>query len=179
MASPAFVSTTALKRERLLGGVDASLANGMARRIVLLIAVCAFGAFAPVAFGWEFVKGPPKVETAPWHPLLDASHNPQTHVLGLSISTGYCAGEPPPKVDHVRVVERPKTARNPSKSAVITAYVRFPAPMEVEGEVKPGEPQPGCAGIGVGIFKRIRLKRPVEGMLLYDGSFSPPRRVQP
>lgn len=153
--------------------------NGLARRVVLVMAVCAFGAFAPVAFGWEFVKAPPKVETAPWHSLVNTPRDPQTHVLGLSISTGYCAGEPPPKVDHVRVVERPKTARNPSKSAVITAYVRFPTPMEVKGEVKPGEPQPACAGIGVGIFKRITLKRPVEGLLLYDGSFSPPRRVRP
>lgn len=145
----------------------------------LLIAVCAIGALAPIASGWEFVKGPPKVEPAPWHALLESSRNPRTRVLGLSISTGYCAGEPPPRVDHVKVIERPATARNPSKSTVITAYVRFPAPMEVEGEVKPDEPLPGCAGIGVGIFKRIKLKRPVEGLLLYDGSFSPPRRVRP
>jgi hypothetical protein len=145
----------------------------------LLIAVYAIGALAPVASGWEFVPGPPKVEPAPWHPLLEAPRNSRTHVLGLSISTGYCAGEPPPRVDHVKVIERAKTAKNPSKSVVITAYVRFPAPMEVEGEVKPGEPQPGCAGIGVGIFKRIKLKRPIEGMLLFDGSFSPPRRVRP
>jgi len=145
----------------------------------LLVAVCALGALAPVASGWEFVKGPPKVESAPWHPLLSGSHNPRTHVLGLSISTGYCAGEPPPELDHVQVVERPKSAKSPSKSAVITAYVRFPAPMEVEGEVKPGEPQPVCGGIGVGIFKLIKLKRPVAGLSLFDGSFSPPRRVRP
>jgi hypothetical protein len=157
--------------------------GGHAKRICatccLLLAAFAVSTLTSVAFGWEFVKGPPEVESAPWHSLLDISHNPRTHVLGLSISTGYCGGEPPPKLDHVKVVERPETAENPSKSAVITAYVRFPAPMEVEGEVKPGEPQPGCAGIGVGIFKRIRLKRQVGGLLLYDGSFSPPRRVRP
>jgi hypothetical protein len=145
----------------------------------LFIALSAIGTLAPVAFGWEFVTGPPRVESAPWHALLETSRNPRARVLGLSISTGYCMGEPPPKVDHVKVIERPKTAQNPTKSAVVTAYVRFPAPMEVEGEVKPGEPQPGCAGLGRSIFKRIKLKRPVDGLLLYDGSFSPPRRVHP
>lgn len=144
----------------------------------LLAAVCALGALAPAAFGWEYVSGPPKVESASWHSLV-AARNPRTHALGLSISTGYCVGEPPPEFDHVKVIERPKTAKHPKKSAVITAYVRFPAPTEVEGEVKPGEPRPACAGIGLAIFERVGLKRPAEGMLLYDGSFSPPRRVRP
>ena len=147
--------------------------------VCCLLATACAGTLAPVAFGWEFVKGPPKVASAPWHPLLEAAGDPRTHALGLSISSGYCVGEPPPKFAHVKVIERPKTAKNPSRSAVITAYVRFPAPTEVEGEVKPGEPQPACGGIGVGIFKRIKLKRPVKGLALYDGSFSPPRRVRP
>ena len=164
---------------RRVGATMGSYWKRISVAVCLLITAYAFGALAPVASGWEFVTGPPKVETAPWHPLINASPNAQTHVLGLSISTGYCVGESPPRVDHVRVVEQPKTASSPSKSAVITAYVRFPAPMEVEGEVKPGESQPGCAGEGVGIYKRIRLKRPVEGLLLYDGSFSPPHRVRP
>lgn len=138
-----------------------------------LVVVCALGVLAPVAFGWEYAPGPPKIESAPWHPL-GAGRNPRTHVLGLSISTGYCAGEPPPKFDHLKVIERPKTAKHPTKSAVITAYVRFPAPAEV----KPGGPQPACAGSGAAFFERIRLKRSVEGMQLYDGSFSPPRRVR-
>ena len=145
----------------------------------LLAVVCALGGLASVAFGWEYVSGPPKVESAHWHALHEASRDSQTHVLGISISTGYCAGEPPPKFDHVKVIERPKTTKHPTKSAVITTHVRFPAPTEVEGEVKPGEPQPVCAGIGVAILKRIKLKRPVKGMLLYDGSFSPPHRVRP
>jgi hypothetical protein len=143
----------------------------------LSAALCALGAFAPPAFGWEYVSGPPEVESALWH-SLEAAHNPRTHVLGLSISTGYCRGEPPPEFDHIKVIEQPKTTKHPMKSAVITAYVRFPAPTEVQGEVKPGEPQPACAGVGVAFFERIRLKRSVEGMLLYDGSFSPPRRVR-
>jgi hypothetical protein len=157
--------------------------GGNARQIgvvcCLLATVCALGVLAPVAFGWKFVKGPPKVESAPWHPLLEAPVEPRTRVLGLSISSGYCVGEPPPRFDHVKVIERPKTARNPFGSAVITAHVRFPAPVEVEGEVKPGEPRPACGGIGVGIFKRIKLRRPVGALALYDGGVSPPRRVRP
>ncbi len=88
-------------------------------------------------------------------------------------------GEPPPRFDHVEVAERPKAVRKPFKSAVITAYVRFPAPLEVEGTVNPDEPRPACGGIGMSIFRRIKLKRPVDGLLLYDGSFSPPRRLWP
>jgi hypothetical protein len=58
-------------------------------------------------------------------------------------------------------------------------YVRFPAPLEVEGTVNPDEPRPACGGIGMSIFRRIKFKRPVDGLLLYDGSFSPPRRLWP
>src|SRR5262245_51925281 len=97
----------------------------------LSAAFCALGPFAPLAFGWEYINGPPKVEPAPWHPL-EAVRNQRTHAVGLSISTGYCLGEPPPKFDHVKVIERPKTTKHPTKLAVITAYVRFPAPMEVK-----------------------------------------------
>jgi hypothetical protein len=143
-----------------------------------LAVICALGAHAPVALGWEYVSGPPKVEPARWHALCPPARKPKTHVLGISISTGYCAGEPPPELDHVKVTERPRTTEQPKKSAVITAYVRFPAPTEVEGEVKAGEPQPACADLGLAIFKRVKLKRTVEGMLLYDGSYSPPRRVR-
>lgn len=181
----AIVAETDISREKV-DEVGAGVAYPMTVRpgglltcvvCCLLVAACA-GALAPAAFGWEFVKGPPKVESAPWHPLLEAG-NSRTHVLGLSISSGFCVGEPPPRFAHVKVIERPKTARYPSKSAVVTAYVRFPAPTEVVGEVGPGEPRPACGGIGVTIFKRIKLKRAVEGLALYDGSFSPPRRVRP
>ncbi len=178
---PTVMPTRHADYDPIASGVREATMGGHARQIgvvcCLLATACALGALAPVALGWEFVKGPPKVESAPWHPL-QAPSEPRTHALGLSISSGYCVGEPPPRFDHVKVIERPKTAKNPSGSAVITAYVRFPAPTEVEGEVKPGKPQPACAGIGVGIFKRINLKRPVEGLVLYDGSFSPPRRVR-
>jgi hypothetical protein len=63
----------------------------------LLAALCALGGLAPVAFGWEYVAGPPKVESAHWH-ILEVASNPKTHAIGLSISTRYCAGEPPVSV---------------------------------------------------------------------------------
>ena len=42
----------------------------------------------------------------------------------------------------------------------------------------PGEPHPGCAGIGLGIDKRVKLKRPVRDMVFLDGYYDPPRQVK-
>jgi hypothetical protein len=100
-------------------------------------------------------------------------------IFYFSVSSGYCLGEPKPEIDHVELVERPKTSKRPFKSAVITVFLRFPAPTEVIGSVNPDEPQPGCAGIGLGILSRIKLKRNVDDLALFDGSFAPPRRSWP
>src|SRR3954467_8542485 len=74
----------------------------------LTAATCVLGVLAPTAFAWEYVHGPPKVETALVHPVLASGSGQGTHALGLSISSGFCAGEPPPKFDHMKLVERPK-----------------------------------------------------------------------
>jgi hypothetical protein len=36
-----------------------------------------------------------------------------------------------------------------------------------------------CSGLGWGRTPRIKLKRPPKSLFLYDGSYSPPRRVWP
>jgi hypothetical protein len=128
---------------------------------------------------WKFVAGPPKVEVARWGVGVLGRGEPlvKGKVLTIGVSTGYCLGEPEPVIDHIRVVERPKTPERPFKSAVITAFMRFPAPTEVVGTVNKGEPVPACAGLGYTLRHRIKLKRPVRDLFVFDGSHSPPRRV--
>jgi hypothetical protein len=36
-----------------------------------------------------------------------------------------------------------------------------------------------CAGLGLGLPKRIRLKRPAADLFIYDGGYNPPRRQWP
>lgn len=128
---------------------------------------------------WKFVSGPPKVEAARWFvDSLDKSESPvEGKVLAVAVLTGFCLGEPKPVIDHIRVVERPKTPERPFRSAVITVFVRFPAPTEVVGAVNSGEPHPGCAGLGYSLRRRIKLKRPVRELFVFDGAHTPPRRV--
>lgn len=127
---------------------------------------------------WRFVSGLAKVEVARWR-LGRGKRVPPVKgkTLTIGVLTGYCLGEPRPVIDHIRVVERPETVKRPFKSAVITAFVRFPAPTEVVGTVNEGEPVPGCAGLGYGLSRRIKLKRPVRRLFIFDGNRSPPRPV--
>lgn len=135
----------------------------------------------PAERNWHYVEGPPRMETAPWFSLRSREHFsgrfPTRKSLLVSVLTGYCLGEPLPVVDHVRVIERPKTAKRRIRSAAVTVFVRFPAPTEVVGTVNEGEPQPGCAGLGLRLRTRIKLKRPVARLFVFDGSREPPRRV--
>jgi hypothetical protein len=146
----------------------------------MLTMVLAFAvlAFPSTALGWEYRQGPPKVEASAWTVSLLPDRKPAIEgerTLTLYTAGGYCIGEPPPQIDHVKVIERPKTEERPYKSAVITVFLLHPAPSEVVGEVQPGEPVPACAGLGWNGTKRIKLKRPVRDLRLYDGSADPPR----
>jgi hypothetical protein len=155
--------------------------TGLACSVAAVSFACAFGVGAPAASAWEYVTGPPKVEAEAWQPLPLPSGKPRIEgrALTLSVMTGYCGGEPPRRIDHVKVVERPTTGERPFKSAVISVFVLQPAPREVVGPVNPGEPIPACSGLGQRLVRRIKLERPVDGLFLYDGSFSPPRRAWP
>lgn len=125
---------------------------------------------------------PAKVETAHWAVALPAKDKPSVkgRTVVLRIFSGYCLGEPKPEVHHVTIVERPPTEELPFKSAVLTAYVVHPA---FEREVPPSNTEHvihnACAGVGFDLFKRVKLKRPVSKLRLYDGSFSPPLKVWP
>jgi hypothetical protein len=129
---------------------------------------------------WTLTHGPPKVETVHWYAGRCCPRDARAvgRTLELGVLSGRCLGEPSPRIDHIEVIERPPTAQRPFGSAVITAFVRFPAPLEVLGPVNPGEPQPGCAGVGIGLTGRVNLKRPLSKLFLLDGSSSPPRLVR-
>jgi hypothetical protein len=110
----------------------------------------------------------PKVESAPW--LFDhrySDYDPRHRRLPLEIRTEYCVGEPPPVLDHIRVVEQRPTVELPYKSALVTVSVRFPNPTSSSQ----------CAGLGYGIFRQIKLKRPVGHLVFLDGHYSPPHIV--
>jgi hypothetical protein len=128
------------------------------------------------ALAWEFVKGPPRESVVPWvFGARPGTDGPRT--INISLNTGYCAGEEPPVAARPTIEELPVRAANPHPTVIITTHQILPAPYEVVGEVKPGEPAGACAGLGYGIPQRIKLKRPVKGMVFLDGSFSPPRWI--
>jgi hypothetical protein len=109
-----------------------------------------------------------RVEAVPFSVPTQGLIGPRSHRLTLEVSTGYCVGELKPVLDHVRLVERPKARpEQQAKVSVITVFVRHPSPA-------PGE---WCFGIGLDFPETISLKRPVAGMSIFDGSFSPPRKV--
>ena len=147
-----------------------------------LVALASAG-YVPVASAEEMETVPAKVEMAHWVVAVQAPGKQlivKGHNLLLQIRSGYCLEEPKPKVDHVKVVERPRTKQHPAKSAVLTAYVLHP---EYERPVPPpntdGIVYNACAGVGYRLEKWVKLKRPPSELRLYDGGYSPPRKVWP
>jgi hypothetical protein len=134
-------------------------------------------ALSPSASAGEFVVGPPRVVASAWEFPLRTELGPNQRSVEIVIAGGYCVGEPAPVFDHVKVVERPNSERPPRRSAVITAYIRYPAPREYRGPVEAGE-MVICSDLGSSVTTRIRLKRPVSRLALFDGEDSPPRRVR-
>jgi hypothetical protein len=74
------------------------------------------------------------------------------------------------ELDHTTLVERPKVGPHKG-AAIVTTYLREP---EYE---KPGEPCPPLPLIYKSV--RVKTKRPVSELILFDGSSSPPRRISP
>lgn len=155
---------------------------------VQVVASNSFGSGGPAAsplqkveMAWEWVVGPPKVEAATrWsaQPCCGKAERPGTRTLEVSVITGYCVGEPPPELDHISVIERPVTADRPFRSAVVRVFLRFPQPREVVGTVNRDEPIAACLGLGYGFSGRIKLKRPVEKLFIFDGRRHPLRLVR-
>ena len=151
---------------------------------VVVAAATAVGAsFGPAEAPAETVATT-VTEPAAWRAVVPATpRSPRKgpalggHRVGLFVDGGHCVGGPKPRFDRATVVELPETSRRRYKAAVITAYRSWPAAtltLKGSGYVT------GCfPARNATIFHRVRTKRPVEGLRLFDGSFSPPRQVWP
>lgn len=167
-----------------------SMGKQLSHRIAWAAAICIACSFAavdaPTASALEYEEVPAEVRPAPiMAGRLIRGDSPTTtpgrRTFTFSVQSGFCVGGPKPRIDHIRVTERPKTADRPFKSAVITAFLLYPAHLRV---VPPSPPPPNvvynvCAGIGLSLTKRIKLKRPTADLFFYDGSYSRPHRVWP
>jgi hypothetical protein len=167
-----------------------SMGRQLGRRIpcaaAMCIACCLGAVDAPAASALEYEEVPPEVQPAPIVAgRLVRGDVPTTapgrRTFTFSVPSGFCVGSPKPRFDHVRVVEQPKTVDRPFKSTVITAFLLYPAHLRA---IPPSPPPPNvaynaCAGIGLNLTKRIKLRRPAANLFYYDGSHSPPRRVWP
>ena len=122
------------------------------------------------AAAWEWVVGPPREVVVSWN-LERPREAEGLHTLTIRLLGGYCVGEAAPVAGAVSIQELPVTAAHPRPTAIIVAHQWDPAPVEVAGEVLPGEPTPACADVGWTTTKRIKLKRPVAGMVLIDGAY--------
>lgn len=160
--------------------------GGRARSLCFCCAIaaaCALGAISATAAELETVRVPAKVESVAWSPprlLQGPWKNPEgPRTFTLYVDNSYCVGLKP-ELDHIEVVERPKTKEHPFKSAVITVFKRWPEhSVYVLPPTESGKPRyvSVCAGVGGAIIRRVKLKRPVASLFLYDGSDSPPRQV--
>jgi hypothetical protein len=138
-------------------------------------------ALPAAAAGAEYEVVPEEIVATPW--VVAPAQRGELPLKGRTISiwvvSGYCIGEPKPRFDRIKVVERPKTESRPFKSAVITIILRRPA---YERPMQPPNTDNviynACAGLGLIIRKRIKLKRPAADLRFFDGRSAPPRRVR-
>ena len=61
---------------------------------------------------------------------------------------------------------------------MVRVFLRFPEPREVVGAVDRDEPIAACLGLGYGFSGRVKLKRPVEKLFVFDGRRRPFRLVR-
>ena len=158
----------------------------MKGRMALAAGILALTVGASVATAVEWVPVPAEVKPAPWQPWPEGSHRlgpVEGHSFRLSVDGEFCAGEERPKIDHVRVIERPKTKSRPFKSAVVTVFKYRPEHLEgrqTEEEIRNGKVVSfACLDIGGELRDVVKLKRPLDHLILYDGSYPPPKRVWP
>jgi hypothetical protein len=101
----------------------------------------------------------------PWH--VSHAHGSRSHVLWVSVISGYCYGKPKPQIAHIEVVERGAAGGRQGR-AVITVFERYPAQADAGGV---------CEDLGLRLEKAVHLRRPVAKLSLFDGSSRPPRLV--
>lgn len=126
-------------------------------------------AHTPAASGWEWVAGPPRTEARPWGVVADDQPR-RKNALRIFTEAEYCAGEKQPFIHHAAVTQS-------GGRVVVRVYVRWPEPLHVSGSVEPGEASPGCADIVRTLSRKISLDQPRDRLKLYDGYFSPAKRV--
>ena len=173
--------------------VGRALRDSRLMRRMRRLALAAFlvGSCVPAVSGAETIPATTRVEAMPWQPAAPYSQeggSPVGPAAGRSFNVavetgGYCAGEREPRIHHVAVVERPRIAGRPFKSAVLTIYVEWPdrPPVPRARGGRDHEPTARllCAGLGWGASAWVALQRPARDLILYDGSTTPPRRAWP
>lgn len=129
----------------------------------------------------EYEAIPAYIEAAPWTTNRSPGHPPvKGRAFRFDVMSGMCIGHPRPHLDHLTVIENPKALHFPRNAVLVTAYVRHPEDTRVIPPPEPGNVVYNlCVGIGVGFNKWIKLKQPASGLLFYDASRTPPRRIWP
>ncbi|MBS1675831.1 MAG: hypothetical protein JST08_00455 [Actinobacteria bacterium] len=130
-----------------------------------------------IELSWHFGTGPPRVEKTSFSASREQPPWSTSGALGIGVSSGMCVGEGRPYLSKVVVRERGPSSKLPFPSVVITTSVTFPSPTMIVGTVHAGEVSPACAGVGIGLGRHIRLRRPSARLHVYDGRQSPPRLV--
>lgn len=87
---------------------------------------------------------------------------PREKTVRIISEVGYCAGTEKPRIRKVRTRER-------KHRVLLTAFLTEPSRGNGEG----------CAGVGYGVRKVVRLRQPLGSRALYDASFSPPKQRWP
>lgn len=130
-----------------------------------------------VELAWHFATGPPRLEQTSFGASRRRPPWSDSRALWIGVAGGMCVGEGRPSLAEVDFQEQGPTSTLPHPSVIVTPSILFPAPTEVVGTVNPGEPVPACAGVGIPLSRRIRLRRPSSRLWVYDGSQIPPRLV--
>lgn len=97
----------------------------------------------------------------------------------VRVAGGYCVGERPPTIVRIRIQEKPARGRQTGK-AIVTVLLsgeEAPEPATVTGGEGPPEQVNLCLGVEHQIDSRIKFKRPVERLRIFDGSAAPPRSI--
>lgn len=108
-------------------------------------------------------KVEPRMRSTALRPVQWKNYGPPAgRRIDIISEVGYCAGPERPRIADVRVVER-------AKKVFLTAILATP---EFDGTE-------GCAGVGIGVRKRVDLNRPVGKRYLFDASVKPPKQRWP
>jgi hypothetical protein len=126
--------------------------------------LCAMAILVVAVFGCGSSAADRSQNSGPERPVRWGVEKAGKRAVRLLASVPSCVySKPQPLIHRIEVIYR-------EHSTVITMLVRFP----------PRTDQPKiCAGAEIFLRKWVKLKRPVSGQRLYDGSTSPPTKRWP